>query len=259
MQGREQSIQFRDSTGRRVAAILAEPSGRTDRAVILCHGFLSNKNSNTNRRLADILISKGISTLRFDWSGMGDSEGTFADVTVGTCCDQLERAFEYIHTQQYSRIGLIGSSYGGHIAILVAPRHPTLLALGLKCPVPDFAEMLRLEFGEAAIDHWRRSGEIPNVTGGNSPIELGYGFYEDCLKHDAYSAATTIKAPVMIVHGEQDELVPIHQIQQLNDSLQGDTRLHLLPEANHHFGRPEDFRKMTSLLAGWMESLLSVT
>ena len=253
MPNKSEKLSFQDSKGQQVLAILTEPPIRTECVVILCHGFLSNKHSNTNRRLSELLPAKGISTFCFDWFGMGESEGSFADVTVGRCCDQLEQALAFVQDKGYSRIGLIGSSFGGLISLLVASQYPKLLALGLKCPVPDFPDMLRLEFGEAAMTRWQETGEIPNVTGiDNTPIALHYTFYEDCLKYDAFEAATKIKAPGCIVHGDQDELVPLQQIQRLEGSLAGHKKLCLLEGANHHFARPEDFRKMTTMLADWM-------
>jgi dipeptidyl aminopeptidase/acylaminoacyl peptidase len=188
---------------------------------------------------------------------MGESEGAFADITVGRCCDQLERALAFISSQGYHRVGLIGSSFGGLISVLVAGLHPHLFALGLKCPVPDFPELLQLEFGDAGMRHWKATGEIPNVTGGDKPIALRYDFYEDCLKYDAYHAAEKIKSPTLIVHGDQDELVPLHQIQRLVGALASQKELCLLEGANHYFGRPEDFRKMTTLLSDWMANFLS--
>ena len=253
----QRALFFNDSQGHQSAAVLTEPSVNTDSLVILCHGFLSNKHSNTNRRLSELLPAKGINTFSFDWYGMGESEGSFADVTVGRCCDQLEKALAFVHDHGYSRVGLIGSSFGGLISLLVAAQHADLVALGLKCPVPDFPEMLRLEFGEAAMIRWQETGEIPNVTGiDHTPIALHYTFYEDCLKYDAFEAATKIKAPGLIVHGDQDELVPLHQIQRLERSLAGPKQLCLLEGANHHFARPEDFRKMTTKLADWMVTYL---
>ena len=247
------NFSLKDSQGNQVSAVLTEPPVKTDCVVISCHGFLSTKQSNTNRRLAELLPAKGVSIFSFDWYGMGESEGEFADVTVGRCCDQLGQVFAFLNGKGYSRIGLIGSSYGGLISLLVAPQFPNLVALGLKCPVPDFPEMLRLEFGETAMTHWKDSGEIPNVTGiDNNPIALRYAFYEDCLQYDAFKAASLIKAPTLIVHGDQDELVPLHQIQRLERSLTGNKELCLLEGANHHFARPEDFRKMTNMLADWM-------
>ena len=257
METTSQALSFQDSHGHLVAASLAEPEVKGEGAVILCHGFLSTKQSNTNRRLTDLLVPQGISTFCFDWFGMGESEGAFADLTIGRCCDQLERAMDFITRQGYRRLGLVGSSFGGLISLLVVGGHPHLLALGLKCPVPDFPELLRLEFGEAALRRWKETGEIPNVTGGDKPIALRYDFYEDCLKYDAFNAAEQITVPTRIVHGEKDELVPIHQIQRLERSFPGEKELHLLEGANHHFGRPEDFRKMTNLLGEWMVKFLS--
>ena len=248
----QRALSFRDSDGRLVSAQVAEPRGKPEGVVILCHGFLSTKHSNTNRRLTELLVPQGMSTFSFDWFGMGESEGSFADITVGRCCDQLEQAYAFISRQGYQQVGLIGSSFGGLISILVARQYPQLFALGLKCPVPDFPELLRLEFGEEGMQHWKATGEIPNVAGGDKPITLRYDFYEDCLKFNVYQAAEAIKSPTLIVHGDQDELVPLHQIQRLAGAITTEKQLCLLEGANHHFGRPEDFRKMTTLLGDWI-------
>lgn len=255
----ETSLTFQDGADNAVSAVLAEPVRKTDRAVILCHGFLSNKDSRTNLRLTQLLVDQGISTLRFDWFGMGESDGAFGRITVSTCCDQLERAISLMRERGYHELGLIGSSFGGLLAILVGQRHPELRAVGLKCPVPDFPEMLEYEFGLAGIEEWQRTNYIPDVTGGTTPISLDFAFYESCRAFDAYAAARNIEAPVLIVHGEQDELVPFHQIRQLEEALPGDKELVLLPEADHQFGRPEDFRRMTVHLADWMQAHLPTT
>ena len=259
METSQRSLSFQDSHGHIVSAILSEPQGTPKGVVVLCHGFLSNKQSNTNRRLTELLIPQGISTFCFDWFGMGESEGSFADITVGRCCDQLERAFSFISSQGYKQIGLVGSSFGGLISLLVAGQYPQLFALGLKCPVPDFPKLLRMEFGEASMHHWKETGEIPNVAGGDKPIALRYDFYEDCLNYNAYQAAETIKSPTLIVHGDHDELIPLDQIQELVGSLTAQKQLHVLEGANHAFGRPEDFRKMTILLADWVTARLHKT
>ncbi len=255
----ETSLTFQDDADNTVAAILAEPGKKTGRAVILCHGFLSNKDSRTNLRLTELLCPHGISTLRFDWFGMGGSGGEFSHITVATCVDQLEHAISLMRDRGYHDLGLIGSSFGGLLAILVAQRHPELRAVGLKCPVPDFPEMLDHEFGPNGIEEWKRTNYIPDVTGGTAPISLDFSFYESCRVFNAYEAARNLNAPVLTVHGEQDELVPFHQIELLKASLPGDAELVLLPGADHQFGRPEDFRRMTVRLANWMQTHLPAT
>ena len=227
--------------------------------VILCHGFLSTKNSTTNTRLTELLLPHGIGTLRFDWQGMGESGGNFEDITVTACISQLRHIIDFAITEGYHELGLIGSSFGGLLSILVGAAHSGLKAIGLKCPVPDFPEMLELEFGNDAMQTWKHTNQIPNLIGGTAPIPLKFAFYEDCCRFNAYEQALDIKVPTLIVHGDQDELVPIHQIHRLQEALAGEKRLHLLNGANHHFARPEDFRTMTLLLTGWMTGHLTTS
>ncbi len=234
------------------SAILTESSKDTTTVVILCHGFLSNKNSRTNVRLTELLVPQGLSTLGFDWFGMGDSSGQFTDITIGTCQTQLESVIADIKKRGYQHIGLIGSSFGGLLAILVGAEHPEFFAIGLKCPVADFPEMLELEFGQEGLSTWRQTNTIPNVIGGQDRMALNFDFFQECRQYHAYAQAKKIRTPCLIIHGEHDELVPLHQIHQLYESLAGEKKLLLLPEANHHFGRPEDFRAMSVALKDWM-------
>lgn len=236
----------------KTSTLLTEPAEGSNTVVILCHGFLSNKSSRTNLRLTELLIPKEIGTLSFDWFGMGDSSGTFADLTISKCQTQLESVIEDMKKKGYQHIGLIGSSFGGLLAILIGASHPELFAIGLKCPVPDFPEMLELEFGQAGLKKWKQTNTIPNVTGGPEPTALKFEFYQECSQFNAYAQAEHIKGPCLIVHGEKDELVPLHQIHQLHESLAGEKKLILLPEADHQFGRPEDFRTMSVVLKDWM-------
>ena len=256
MAGTELPLTFRDPKGHLVSAVLATPTEATDRLVLLCHGFLSNKNSTTNRTLTGRLLDAGIATFRFDFFGQGGSEGPFERITLTAAVQQALTALELVGTKGYTRIGLVGSSFGGLVAILAASRSASsghdLSAVALKCPVPDFPEMLRLEFGEAGMERWKKGDEIPNITGGSTPVRLRFAFYDDCLAYDAYKAAAQTQAPVLIVQGDRDEYVPLHQSRRLCDALKGRKRLEVLPGADHSFTKPEDFRRMIDLLADWM-------
>src|SRR6266545_936717 len=211
MPGMEEALTFQDQQGHRSAGILTAPKAKTDRAVLLCHGFLSNKNSTTNKTLTRALTEQGIATFRFDFFGQGESDGPFENITVTIALGQALAALDWMSARGYKRIGLVGSSFGGLIAILTASKKPELACLGLKCPVADFAEVLRLEFGEAGMAHWKTHQEIPDVTGGPKPVRLRYALYENCLEYDGYEEAAMIKIPTLIVQGEKDELVPLHQ------------------------------------------------
>jgi len=253
MPSMEQSLTFQDPAGHRVAAILATPAQPTDRAVVLLHGFLSNKNSTTNKTLTRAFLEQGLATFRFDFFGQGDSEGPFERITVGTALGQADAALALVASRGYRRIGLIGSSFGGLIALLAAADRANdgrLAGLALKCPVPDFEEMLRLEFGPEGILEWKRTGTIPNVAGGGR-VPLHYAFYEDCARYRGYDAAKAITVPTLIVQGDRDEYVPLHQSRRLLDALRDPKRLDILPGADHGFSNAEDFRAMTTKLIEW--------
>jgi uncharacterized protein len=247
----EQTLSFHDSAGHRTSAVLTRPEADTDRAVVLCHGFLSNKNSSTNKTLTRLLLAQGIATLRFDFFGQGDSDGPFAKLRVSIAVAQAQAALRQAVALGYRRLGLMGSSFGGLVATLVAAEDASLKALGLKCPVPDFPDMLRHEFGETGIRQWQQNGTIPDVTGGTRPVPLEFAFYEDCLKHDGYKAAARISAPVLIVQGDRDEYVGRLQADKLMDALRGTKQLEVLTGADHSFSKADDFRTMTTLLTDW--------
>jgi len=248
----DELLAFQDAKGRRISAVFSGPSPPAQGVVVLCHGFLSSKNSTTNKALTRMLNEAGITTFRFDFFGQGESEGLFEDITVSLSVEQADAAVALVRSRGYDRIGLAGSSFGGLVAILTTAQRQDIACLALKCPVVDFAEELRLEFGPDELARWQSTNTIPNLMGGAGRVRLHYGMYEDCLRHVAYEPASRIVAPTLIVQGARDELVPLHQSQRLLSALQGPKRLDLLPEADHQFTRGEDFRTMTAAMTEWL-------
>lgn len=253
----EERFSFLDPHGHRVAALLTIPDGGTDKIAILCHGFLSSKTSSTNNALTRMLVDHGIATFRFDFFGQGESEGPFDQITVSLAVEQAHRAVDLMSDRGYRHIGLMGSSFGGLVSILAASQRTDLACLALKCPVVDFAEELRLEFGDEGMAQWKTTNTIPNIMGGPGRIPLHYAFYEDSLRQIAYGPARSITAPTVIVQGDKDEHVPLHQSRRLYEALQGQKRLEILPGADHQFTRGDDFGRMTNLIADWLISYLT--
>ena len=253
----EEPLTFHDRHGHGIAAILSTPDGPTTRLAVLCHGFLSGKNSTTNRTLTRLLNDQGLATFRFDFFGQGDSDGPFEEITTTLAVHQAETALDLVATRGYDRIGLVGSSFGGLVAILTAAQHRPIACLALKCPVVDFAEELRLTLGPEELARWQATNTIQNIMGGPDRVRLRYNFYEDCLRQIAYRPAERITAPTLIVQGERDECVPLHQSRRLHDALRGPKRLDLLPGADHQFTRAEDFHYMTTSISNWLVSHLT--
>jgi hypothetical protein len=99
---------------------------------------------------------------------------------------------------------------------------------------------------------WQATDTIPNILGGAERVRLRYAFYEDCLGQIAYGPAERIATPTLIVQGDQDEFIPLHQSRQLFDALKAPKRMDLLPGADHQFSRGDDFRTMTTSITDWL-------
>ena len=247
----EEALTFLDPRGHRIAAILSTPANSTQRMAVLCHGFLSSKNSTTNKTLTRLFNDCGIATFRFDFFGQGESDGPFEALTTTLAVEQATAAINLVLEKGFPHIGLVGSSFGGLVSILTASQRQDLTCLALKCPVVDFAEELRLEFGSDEMARWQATDSIPNIISGQERIRLRYAFYEDSLRHIAYRPAEQISAPTLIVQGDQDEFIPLHQSRQLFDALHVSKRMDLLPGADHQFTRGDDFQRMTTSITGW--------
>ncbi|TKS58743.1 MAG: alpha/beta hydrolase [Nitrospira sp.] len=204
-----------------------------------------------------ILIERRIATFRFDFFGQGESQGPFEQITNTLAVGQALAALDLVRQKGYRRIGLMGSSFGGLVSILTAAQRTDLACLALKCPVVDFAEELRLEFGDEELARWKATDTIPNIMGGTDRIALRYTFYEDCLRQIAYDPARSITAPTVIVQGDKDEHVPLHQSRQLFEALRVKKHLEMVPGADHQFTKGEDFKRMTNVIADWLTEHLT--
>jgi uncharacterized protein len=251
----EQKFTFQDAEDRRLSAVLSAPTRGCDKIVVLCHGFMGYKDSWTNRILSDTLGRHGIATLRFDFFGHGESEGDLRDLLLSTLVSQTESAIAMIRGHGFTHVGLLGSSFGGLVALLAAAKSPGLSVLGLRCPVSDFPTLLQQRFGRMAIELWRRLGQVPESFG---HIPVHYRFYENCLQYNAYRMAEAVIVPTIIVHGQNDEVIPVAQSQQLILHLRGSKALHVINGADHRFSSPKHFNRMAELLAQWCVRYLSV-
>ena len=239
----EETLTFHDRHGHGIAAILSTPTDQRHGSPCCAMDFSPARTVRPTETLTRLLNERGLATFRFDFFGQGDSDGPFEELTTTLAVHQTQAALDLVTARGYDRIGLVGSSFGGLVAILTAAQRHDIACLALKCPVVDFAEELRLTFGPKNWPRWQATDTIPNIMGGPDRIRLRYDFYEDCLRQIAYGPAEQITVPTLIVQGEQDECVPLHQSRRLRDALGGPKRLDLLPDADHQFTREKIFTR----------------
>ncbi|MEL6983029.1 MAG: alpha/beta fold hydrolase, partial [Actinomycetota bacterium] len=122
-------IDFVGSQGATLAARLHTPDGRARGSILLAHCFTCSKDLHTMTRLASGLAEAGYAAMRFDFTGLGESGGDFADTTLSANVSDLTRAATTLIGRGYGPCGLIGHSLGGAAAVLATRRLKTVRSL----------------------------------------------------------------------------------------------------------------------------------
>ncbi len=245
----KEKIFFKNSKGNKLCGILSNPTSQKEKPVIiLCHGFSTSKEGRTYIRLEEILNDKGISTFRFDFFGHGESEGKFEEITTVEAVDDIQNAIKLLEESGYKRIGLVGSSFGGMASIIAASKTNALYVLALKSPVSDYTALIHSRVDEQDIKDWKEKGIIDVIGVDDEARKLKYSFYEEAEKTKAYEAAQNIKIPALIVHGDEDETVPIGQSRKTASLIQS-CRLEVIEGADHTYSDTSHFEKMLDLIS----------
>lgn len=256
----QQDIRILNQVGEKLVATVTRPD-RTDTQspiIIMSPGFGSKRCNSTNKKLTEDLVPKGIATIMVDLSGHGDSDGDIADQTLSKasseigCVVNTVKSMEQIDTK---RIALVGNSFSANAMLLYAASNNQIRALALRSPITNYKEVRELQLGEEGIRKWQQQGYI-EVSGN---IKSKYQFYEEASHIDTYTAIRQIKAPLLVVQGDQDEDIPMKHVEQLQKALNPEKdRLYIIKGANHGYTQPEHFSKMISLIEDFLIAELLV-
>jgi pimeloyl-ACP methyl ester carboxylesterase len=242
-----QQVEVRESitlenNGEKIFGILHRPlHSYPVPAVIICPGFAGNKCGKFRMfvTLGKELARRGIAVLRFDYRGAGDSEGEFRDITLeGKTSDTLKCLDFLANDPQIdsNRLGLLGRSLGGAIAVLTARRYQAIKSLVLWAPVfksdpwrqlwESFKSNPQLDLAKQDILR-HLPINIPNVEFLTQFFKLDLERELEGLKH----------IPLLHIHGEQDIVVKIEHAKDYEQARVGldNTRFVQLPRSDHDF------------------------
>jgi alpha-beta hydrolase superfamily lysophospholipase len=167
------------------------PDGRSQGSVVVAHGMLSSRQSPKHRALCEGAAAAGLTALRFDFAGRGDSPGVATDLTVSGEIRDLEAAVRWCRHAAPGPVAVVGSSLGGAVAVLAAPRLrlSALVTIAAPSRLPD---VTRAAWHDSTMD----TEQVPT------------SFFEDARSHDPARAACDIACPWRILHGAADDVVP---------------------------------------------------
>jgi len=232
-----EKISFK-SEGQKVAGVLHLPDRTSPPFVIASHGLLSSKDSEKYIALGEKLSNEGIAMLRFDFRGIGESEGKLEDDTISRRIKDLEAAVDFMlaHAGLGKRAGLVGSSLGGYVSLFKAAKDKEIRAL------VTWATPFHLD----DLGKREQTGEHPLP---------GAVFFNDLPRHRLGVVLPKISNG-MVIHGEKDELVPADQAWEIFQGLNGPKEIHVIESADHRLTEPIHRQRAMDLTVEWFKRFL---
>lgn len=214
----KKEISFKNSTGQTLKGILHIPDKKyylKFPAVIVCHGYTGSKDTEKYATIAEALSKADFVALRFDFAGSGESEGKFEDVTVTQEIEDARSAITALQKFGFvdTRIGIIGHSLGGSIAIFAAEQDSRILAVVSSC-APTYPEpTFRQNMSPKGFRQWHNSGYA--VPWKDEKFKTKYSFWQDYEKYDLIKSAKKLKMPLLVLGALRDTLVAPYQTRAL--------------------------------------------
>lgn len=229
-------------------------------AALLLHGFTGTK-VETHRmfvKLSRQLAAHGVASLRFDFRGSGDSAGEFEDLTLRSEIADTMEAIRFLarHKRVNSRrLALVGMSFGATVASYVAGRERNRVrSLALWAPVAEGAGILDDLSTPEAVASLAQTG-MADFWGN----QVGVGFIRQFAEMKPLREVVKSKCPVLIVHGQEDETVPVEHAEMYERALRSPKRLVkkvIVPGANHNFSRLIWERRVLTETVDWLGETL---
>jgi uncharacterized OsmC-like protein/alpha/beta superfamily hydrolase len=243
-----QRITFPGHDGSQLAARLDLPSGPHLSTAVFAHCFTCGKDIPAARRIAARLAAMGIAVLRFDFTGLGHSEGEFHNTSFSSNVDDLIAAATWAAQQGMPPSLLIGHSLGGAAVIKAAGMLDGIKAVA-TIGAPFDPTHVTHHFADA-LPEIARNGSAEVCLGGR-PFSIGKSFIEDTGAEVLTDVLGKLKAALLVLHAPRDTVVSVDSAAQIFMAAKHPKSYVSLDNADHLVSRPEDAEYVAEIIATW--------
>lgn len=248
-------LKFPNQDGEQLSAKLELPTDRRVRAyAIFAHCFTCSKNLIAVTHISRGLTSKGIAVLRFDFTGLGESEGEFEDTNFSSNVQDLIVAAEYLEENYGPAKMLVGHSLGGAAVLMAAAKLKNIEAITTIGAPSDPVHVKHL-FQES-IDEIKEKGEA-TVSLGGRPFTIKKQFVDDLAEYEKSDVIKTLKKPLLIMHSPQDDTVDVSNAEKIYTSAMHPKSFISLDGADHLLSNSEDAQYAGEVIAAWAARYVS--
>src|SRR3974390_1951906 len=199
-------FQFEGEGGVQLAAALELPEGEPSAFALFAHCFTCGKDVLAAKRIAVALAARGIATLRFDFTGLGSSEGDFANSTFSSNVADLVRAADHLRQTKKAPAILIGHSLGGAAILAAAGQIPDAKAVVTIAAPSDPPHVTGLF--KDHVEEIRKQGKV-EVSLAGRPFHITRDFLDDIAEHGLMAHVTKLHKALLIMHSPTDDTVGI--------------------------------------------------
>ena len=246
---------FTGASGQQLSGRLDLPDGPARAYALFAHCFTCAKNSLAATRIARALAARGVAVLRFDFTGLGESGGEFADATFSGDVRDLQAAAAAMAAAGIAPSLLVGHSLGGAAALSAAPELDSVLAvatIGAPFKAEHVIGLFKgglqtiLDVGEAEVDL------------GGRPFKVRRSLIDDLHAQDPKDRIGRLRRPLLILHSPVDQTVGVENATEIFLAARHPKSFVSLDKADHLLTRPEDSDYAAGVIAAWAARYLPV-
>ncbi len=253
---KSQKIEFDNKDGATLAAVLDMPTGKQAAAFALfAHCFTCSKNLKPIQVITEQLTALGFGVLRFDFTGLGQSEGDFSETNFSSNVADLLAASDYLDQHYQAPVLLVGHSLGGTASLMAATQLESVKAIAtIGAPAtPDHVAALISEGDQQKL----QAQGVAKVSIGGRPFLLKEQFLEDINTFKLHDQLANMRGKkALILHAPQDNIVGIDEAQKIYEVLHHPKSFISLDGADHLLTAPQHAGFAGKMIGAWASDLL---
>jgi putative redox protein len=247
---RTERLEFANAKGEKLAALIDLPLGIPNAFALFAHCFTCGKDNLAAKRISERLAIGGIGVLRFDFTGLGTSEGEFADTHFSSNVDDLVAAADHLRKAYGTPAILIGHSLGGAATLAAAHRIADARAVVTIAAPCDPAHVTGL-FKEH-IDKIREQGEV-EVSLAGRPFRIKREFLDDIAEQRVRDCLANLRKALLVFHSPTDDIVGIENASHIFTAAKHPKSFVSLAGADHLLSKRNDAVYVANVIATWAE------
>ena len=239
---------FPNAAGERLAALLDRPAGNPRAFALFAHCFTCGKDIRAAKRIAEGLTARGIAVLRFDFTGLGASEGEFANTNFSSNVADLVAAANHLRRTHQAPAILIGHSLGGAAVLAAAGEVPEARAVVTIAAPADPSHVTGLL--QDRVEEIRARGEV-EVTLAGRRFRIRREFLDDISGQRLDAKIAELRKALLVLHAPTDDLVGIDNASHIFLAAKHPKSFVSLADADHLLSKPRDAAYVADVVAAW--------